>query len=827
MKFDHIRFILVLLFCVTMSVGVHAAEVVQLNEENYDTYVPQGKEVDAIYGDYVIRNKHLVAVIANPIPGRNANMTTSGVGGHIIDLSVRGGQTSDQLTCIYAGNRKYPLRRAVVEAGKGDVVRIKCISPPVDGVVYTVTYELRDDQPFIQVNSHWHNTSDKTVSVSFYDYVRADRTFSRGRASNRKLGWIYDEWWKQAYGFMADGELEVKPSGRAFGVVYLIDGQSGAKIKAGEQAQFNRKVIPGATSLDVREAANNISGTAQHPVKVHIEDSRGGIPNTVVTVKMGKSVYAAGYTDSQGHFEAKLPKGKYTLDILAPAQRKATVEIEAGSSATIPHIKLPDPGFVQVKITDHNGKAIPGKVQFNGIEGTKTPMWFDDTGEHAVRNCYYTHNGNFTQTIAPGQYEVVVSYGPEYDAVITNIVVTRGATTNLNAMLKRSVRTPGWVSTEYHSHSSPSGDNVSSQFGRVLNLLGEHLEYAPCTEHNRIDTYMPHLKKLNAVHLMATTTGMELTGRDLPVNHHNVFPLKHYPRTQDGGGPQIDADPVVQIKRIYAWDDQSDKLIQQNHPNLIRHVFDRNSDGKLDGGYRGMLPYMDVIEVHPIDQILKPAPIKDGKNTGRNRMHDWMVLLNQGYRIPGVINTDSHYNFHGSGWYRNYVKSKTDDPAEIDTQDMVRSSEAGHIVMTTGPYLEVLAQSTKWGVAIPGDEMAALDGKVKLHIRVQCSNWLDVNRIQIMRNGKRDPKLNFTRKSHPDMFKDGIVKFENLIEVTIEEDTHLIVVAAGEGLQLGKVYGASRGKMMPIAVANPVYLDIDGNGFKGNGDMLDTPAFKK
>ena len=52
-------------------------------------------------------------------------------------------------------------------------------------------------------------------------------------------------------------------------------------------------------------------------------------------------------------------------------------------------------------------------------------------------------------------------------------------TPRLEAKLVRSVKTDGWISGDFHSHSSPSGDNTSSQLGRVLNLLCEHVEFAP------------------------------------------------------------------------------------------------------------------------------------------------------------------------------------------------------------------------------------------------------------------------------------------------------------------------------------------------------------
>lgn len=75
----------------------HAAEFTILCERNWDEFVPQGKEVDAIYGDFVLRNDKIVVVIANPVPGRNANMTVKDVGGCVIDLTLRG-RPNDQLS---------------------------------------------------------------------------------------------------------------------------------------------------------------------------------------------------------------------------------------------------------------------------------------------------------------------------------------------------------------------------------------------------------------------------------------------------------------------------------------------------------------------------------------------------------------------------------------------------------------------------------------------------------------------------------------------------------------------------------------------------------
>ena len=130
----------------------------------------------------------------------------------------------------------------------------------------------------------------------------------------------------------------------------------------------------------------------------------------------------------------------------------------------------PRPGGVAPGSPTSKAEPIPCKVQFIGREGTASPDFGPDSGEHAVRNVYYSHDGRFRRDLDPGSYDVIVSYGPEYDAVFTQVDVEQGKESPLEAKLVRSVKTDGWISADFHSHASPSGDNTSSQLGRVLEL---------------------------------------------------------------------------------------------------------------------------------------------------------------------------------------------------------------------------------------------------------------------------------------------------------------------------------------------------------------------
>jgi hypothetical protein len=204
---------------------------------------------------------------------------------------------------------------------------------------------------------------------------------------------------------------------------------------------------------------------------------------------------------------------------------------------------------------------------------------------------------------------------------------------------------------------------------------------------------------------------------------------------------------------------------------------------------------------------------------------NWLQLLNQGFRIYGVVNTDSHYNFHGSGFLRNWIQSTTDDPAKIDHMDMVHAAQQGRVVMSNGPFLEVLAQEVgRSNSVVPGQDLNAASGKIALKIRVQCPNWLDVNRLFVLVNGRPHALHDYSREKHPDAFRSGVVKFERTVDIDLKGDAHLIVVTGQTGGNLQSVYGKTYdANGQPTAISNPIFVDIDGNGFQPNLDTLDAP----
>ena len=317
---------------------------------------------------------------------------------------------------------------------------------------------------------------------------------------------------------------------------------------------------------------------------------------------------------------------------------------------------------------------------------------------------------------------------------------------------------------------------------------------------------------------------MELTGSGA---HFNAFPLTPNPGSQDGGAPVWKKDPRLNAITLRDWQGvEDDRWIHVNHPDMIENFIDRDKDGRVDGGFAYFGGLLDGIETqnYSASDILAGAPYKiTAARTGPGRVvapireFIWLQLLNQGLSPKAIAVADAHHvHGNGVGGWRTYVKSSSDDPEKIDWREMSRNAKAGRMILSTGPYLEV---ETGSGIVAGGHDRVS--GAIELKVKVQCSTWLDIDRVQVLVNGRQVPEYNYTREKNPDMFTDDVVKFDQTLKLHLDQDAHLIVVAVGEKHTLVTGFGSSgQSKLQPIAYNNPIFVDVDGGGFQANGDTL-------
>ena len=407
---------------------------------------PEGKEADWILGDYLLRNDRIVAVIAKPVPTRNANMTVRTVGGCVIDLTSVD-QPNDQLSCYYPGGGRFTFNKGdVVASGllassatvgdrvtaSGERVQAIVSALPTEGSpMVEVTYELADGDDFLTVTSRVSNPHDTPVTVELEDRVRADRSFTAAADTAANVAWWDDEWFGQAYGIVPVGaELEGLQEGGGTRngrdpLRYSIDGQSSLKLAPGDSVELVRRLMPAKSLLALRARAAEMAGQPLRSVTLVVSDAAGGVPGAMVTATTAAGRYAAGRTDGQGRLSVQLPVAAvgWSLEAAAVGRGSQTAALADGDESVELAVELPLPGVVVTEISGVDGGPIHCKVQFRGrgedADGPATadPDFGPDSTHTAVKNLRYSHDGRFRQEIAPGRYDVIISYGPEYDAV--------------------------------------------------------------------------------------------------------------------------------------------------------------------------------------------------------------------------------------------------------------------------------------------------------------------------------------------------------------------------------------------------------------------------
>ena len=62
--------------------------------------------------------------------------------------------------------------------------------------------------------------------------------------------------------------------------------------------------------------------------------------------------------------------------------------------------------------------------------------------------------------------------------------------------------------------------------------------------------------------------------------------------------------------------------------------------------------------------------------------------------------------------------------------------------------------------------------------------------------------------------------FASTLPLRLARDAHVVVVAVGEGLSLSPVIAGRGGGGEPLAVSNPIWVDVDGGGFAPTFDTM-------
>jgi len=449
------------------------------------------------------------------------------------------------------------------------------------------------------------------------------------------------------------------------------------------------------------------------------------------------------------------------------------------------------PGRLIVFLRDELGRPLPAKLRIRR-SGSAEPLFPDQGGLEGVHQFIWTGNGTIERELPPGKYQAIATSGIERSATTFRFGIASGASRVLQAELKRMVPTPGFISADLHLHQAPSVDADVSLENRVVSVAAEGVELAVATDHYTVTDLAPTVSYLRERGILSTPlstiAGSEVSTLGKRFGHFNVFPLEpgQNVRYRDVTPSELFAD---------ARRKSPDGVLQVNHPRLDSKLgyftyygLSLDTAEPREPGYD---PNFDTLEVYNGDDardlnlVLQP-------------LMDWIHLLGRGHRYTATGSSDSHnLAFLDPGVPRTYIRHGTgsDDATDVaaPTAAVIKALKAGHVIVSSGPFIEASVQGKG-----PGETARGVGPLAELKVRVRAAPWVSVSKLEVFQGG--NAKLVHSAQIWPSQKP---VRHDAVYRIPVDKPTFVIVVVRGN-VPLPNV---ARDTTLPFAFTNPIWIE--------------------
>ncbi len=766
-----------------------------------------GEMAEGSGGDFWVQNGRLSFVLGADAPGieRQARY------GVLLDLSLddfRVDELVDLRPMLRVGGKAVALNVAgitLVSDGKFPYLRVEQATP--DRRLRLATdYRAAPGASWIQLVTRFYNGGPELLrNVELGERTRwpgaptfVPRIGFPKLTSRAEVPWLAREGTRLSYALaFPEGKVQAAFFFDRIGQVGQETLAAVGDAASGETLEYERELIvtPGDMGRAVEIALTALGRELGH-VEGRIEPAPAWATVEARTPDGKPALIVRARAD--GRFSMPLPVGDYRLVLKAPGgEDDADVSVTSGKPVNVKLI-APMPGRLDFVITDSDGAAIPARLIVRGVPPTKDPELGPIELGSGSKNVIYTRSGAGDAELPPGHYHVVISHGPEYEISQHDIEVDAHTGAAVRAALTHSVDTRGWVGCDFHLHSAPSHDSSISLEDRVLSLIAEGVEFAVPTDHNHVTDYSRAIAARRAEKELSTTSGVEITTNGW--GHFNAYP---YP-LRAPAPPFSGVTPVEIFASIRAR--APGAVIQVNHPRMPGvGYFNRIelNPGTGTAQTEGASFEFDALEV------VNGYDLEDNKLIADN-LKEYFSLLNIGRRYTATGNSDSHrLIINWPGYPRTYVRVADEQPGRINGADVARAVAGGHVSVSNGIFLAVVAN----GTAGPGDMVSG--PRVVLNVEARAPSWVDLTRIEVWQNGSRVALSPPVAKPVPG----GKLLLRRELEAKV--DGWLVVVAHGEE-PMSPVFLGRR--VLPFAFTNPIFIDADGDGAFHAPDAPETSA---
>jgi hypothetical protein len=473
----------------------------------------------------------------------------------------------------------------------------------------------------------------------------------------------------------------------------------------------------------------------------------------------------------------------------------------AGSSAP-PLPTLPPEGGLSFEVRDGtDGTRIPAKLTLVGVNGTASPRFtHNDIGRQEGESLVafdriFTLSGVGVVHVPIGTYDVYVSRGPEWDLYVARGVKVTPKGAVVQARIKHVVDTTGWLSGDFHVHAALSSDSHVPMHDRVYEFVADGVDLIVSTDHNVVSDYAPIIAELGAGRMLASLTGDELTTGGW--GHFGAFPL---PRDleQAGHGAVLvhgrTAADFFKDVRVNA----PEAVINVHHPRIDKEIgyfnlgeLDSRADKATRPGFSFDFDAVEVLNGYQDSERRSVDKVID----------DWFSLLNHGHIVTATGNSDTHHlDYNIGGYPRNYVRVVDDRPDRLKPFEVSRAVKDHHLFFTTAPFIKLTV-----GKASLGDVATAPGGKAQAQIEVQAAPWVSVSEVTIYVDGQEAERWKVPPST-------DVVRFRGTRALDVPHDAWVVARVDGDKPLSPVVGDPKRFDVHPLALTNPVFLDVDGNG---------------
>jgi len=582
------------------------------------------------------------------------------------------------------------------------------------------------------------------------------------------------------------------------------EGPRPGTLAPGQAFTVNYRLLGDAEGGPLLRRVLDLLQVKSFPARLRISEQKGRLAELVVQDFLNSAVLYRDFLIDTPQLSLPLPEGAYLVTAnLFPAVVEGRLMVTPEGENTCALIDPPR-GKVRVKIQDGQGRYVPGKVIFIGLQPTRTPYFEPENprrteqGWETFKNSCYPPEQGQEVVLPAGVYLASASRGPEYAADQKVIEVLEDSSLELVFRVDRVVDNPALISLDPHLHTTLS-DGKTNVPDRLRSIVAEGLETAIATDHNRVTDYEPALQKNGLDRYLAVQRGKEVTSAAAAI-HFNAYPATFNDLEEDNDADlfwQKTAAPLFRAAR----QKYPRALLQLNHPRA----------GVL--GYFNNLQLDQQAAAFALNTISLDFDLFEVLNgpfyyaSNKVAVEDWLHLLNRGRFFPLIGSSDSHAgDGEEPGYSRTYILYSGPRAAELDWAVLFDSLKRGKSFASNGPLLDFRVNG-----ATLGETVKAKSGRADLSLDVRSAPWVSVDEVRLIINGER--KIVFPVKTPASR----VQKLSERISLHLERDAYLALEVLGRRtlypvVQQPSQTAQSKDAALPYALSNPIFVDVDGNG---------------